>query len=272
MIHVARVDVGAGVDYGELRRAALEAARGAARRALALDPGNCEAQVVIADVSRMVEFDWRGAKRGYREALAGNPSSELAHRGYAFLLAIQGRHDDAIRAAELARELDPLCLVPSVAVAWTRYASGQYEQAVAECRHTLAMGPDYVPAWRLLAGAELQRGDVAAAVSALEEARGRASDHPQLLAWLAHAYGAAGRRGEALQLISELRGSSQYVSPYLLALAFVGITSTDAAFEALAQAYLDRDPLIAHVAIEPRFEPLRGDARYGRLLARLNLG
>jgi TolB-like protein/Flp pilus assembly protein TadD len=271
---LARVQVGAAEYYREIPTAALATARQAAQRALELDPTNGEAQVVTADVDRMVDFDWRRAQAGYRAALAANPSSELAHRGHAFLLAVQGRHADAMRAAELARELDPLCLVPSLAVGWTRYAAGRFAEAIAECQHTIDMGPSYVPAWRLLAAAQLQVGDTAAAVASLRQVRTSAGEHPQVLAWLAHALGVAGDRDEAVGLIGALRENRShyaYVSPYHLALAFVGINSLDAAFESLAQAFVDRDPMIAHIVIEPRFDVLRGDARYQRLLQRMRL-
>ncbi len=269
---LGRVLVGAAEYYRDVPRVALGAARNAARRALALDPANGEAHVVIADTDRLIDFNWGAARDGYRAALTANPSSELAHRCYAFLLSLQGRHDDAVRAAELARELDPLCLVPSLAVAWTRYAAGSFDAAIAECHHTLEMGPAYVPAWRLLAAAQLQAGDAVAAQVSLEEGRRLAGDHPHLLAWLAHARGRDGHRDEAVQLIARLRSiEDAYVSPYHLAIAYLGIDSFDAAFESLEQAFVDRDPAISHVVIEPRFEPLRADERYTRLLRKMNL-
>jgi TolB-like protein/tetratricopeptide (TPR) repeat protein len=269
---LARVQVGGAEYYRQVPRTALTTARTAARQALLRDPSNCEAQVVMADAARMLDFDWRTAMTGYAAALAANPSSEVAHRGYACLLAIQGRHDEAIRAAEVARELDPLCLVPSITVAWTRYASGHVDDAIAECRHTLEMGAAYVPAWRLLGAAQLQSGDVTGAVASLEEARRRAGDNPQVLAWLAHAYAVAGRRDEAVALISLIRDrDGEYVSPYHLAVGYVGIGSCDAAFESLAQAYVDRDPAIGQLRVEPRFDPLRKDPRYDELLRRMNL-
>jgi hypothetical protein len=45
----------------------------------------------------------------------------------------------------------------------------------------------------------------------------------------------------------------------------------DAAFAALDRAWLDRDPALAAVAVEPRFAPLRGDPRYQELLVRIGL-
>jgi hypothetical protein len=117
--------------------------------------------------------------------------------------------------------------------------------------------------------------DIAGAISSLEEGRRRAGDHPQLLAWLAHARGLTGDETAASRLIAELRAIEDtrgtYVSPYHLAIAYLGSGSLDAAFGSLHQAFADRDPAIAHLAIEPRFAPLRGDSRYNQLLRLMNL-
>ena len=40
----------------------------------------------------------------------------------------------------------------------------------------------------------------------------------------------------------------------------------NAAFASLEQAVADCDPALTNVAVEPRFEPLRSDPRYARLL------
>jgi hypothetical protein len=44
------------------------------------------------------------------------------------------------------------------------------------------------------------------------------------------------------------------------------------AFATLDEAFVDRDPMLENVTIEPRFQPLRQDTRYETLCARLNLG
>jgi tetratricopeptide (TPR) repeat protein len=221
----------------------------------------------------MVDFDWTGAKRTYRDVLASNPSIEHAHRGYASLLAVQGRHDDAIRAADVARELDPLCLVPSVTAAWTRYMAGRYDAAVDVCHQTMEMGGWYVPAVRVLGLALLQAGEASEAAAALDQAIAAVGRDPQLVATLAHVSAALGRRDDAEALIVELLDSAtqRYVSAYQLALAYVGVDRIDEAFIALERAYRDRDPNLAHVAIEPRFEPLRSDRRFNQLLESMNL-
>ena len=107
----------------------------------------------------------------------------------------------------------------------------------------------------------------------MQSAAALADVDPVLLTWLAHAKAITGARGDAVGLLAEARSleAERYVPHYHLALAYVGLDSIDAAFAALDQAWLDRDPALAAVHVEPRFEPLRSDRRYNELLKRLNL-
>ena len=96
---------------------------------------------------------------------------------------------------------------------------------------------------------------------------------PILLSWLAHAKAVTGHRRDAVNLVARARSldRERYVPSYHLAMAFAGLGNVDAAFAALDQAWLDRDPALAGAHVEPRFEPIRGDRRYGELLERLTL-
>jgi hypothetical protein len=61
------------------------------------------------------------------------------------------------------------------------------------------------------------------------------------------------------------------VPGYHLALALAGLDDRDAAMAALDEAWLDRDPSLGNLGVEPRFAPLRGDTRCARLVSRLGL-
>ena len=272
---LARAQVCLGEYYHMLPRQALKEAEGSAERALALDATLYEAHVARADVRRMHDLDWTAAETSYMEAIANNPSYEAAHRAYAMMLSVRGRHAEAIRASERACELDPLCLVVGTTAAWVRYAAGDVEAAIDHCRNTIDMDPEFMPARRVLSAAYLQAGLQAEALSELETALslGDGDADPVLLCWLAHARAVAGHRRDAVNLVARARSldRERYVPSYHLAMAFVGIGSLDAAFEALDQAWLDRDPALASVHVEPRFDRLRGDRRYIELIERLKL-
>jgi Flp pilus assembly protein TadD len=130
-----------------------------------------------------------------------------------------------------------------------------------------------VSARRILAAACLQSGRHAEALQELEAAALVSPDNPVVLAWLAHGRAVTGDRDAAADLVARIGALARrrYVPAYHLALAHAGMGSHDAAFAALDRAFSDRDPVLANVAIEPRFAPLRSDKRHRQLLERLHL-
>jgi TolB-like protein/Tfp pilus assembly protein PilF len=266
--HVARAEF-----YVERPRAALEQARAAAERALQLDPTLAEGYLAMGDVRRMLDWDTRGARVAYSQAITLNPSYESAHRAYAVMLATLTRYAQAIREAERACELDPLCLSVNTSAAWVRYIAGDYDAAIRQCRHAIEMDGRYIVPRRLLGAVYLQAGRTADAVRVLEQVLETSPDDPVAAAWLAHVRAVGGDRAAAAGLLTRLERSSRqrYVPAFHLALAHLGLGDVDASFALLQRAAEDRDPVLPHIAIDPRFAPLRTDRRYVELVGRLGL-
>ena len=270
---LARVRLGSAEYYHEPPRQALLAARASANRALELDPSVSEAVAVLADTRRMLEMDWSAAEAGYLNALELNPSNEFALRAYGVTLAVSSRFEDAARYVDLACEMDPLCLMANTMAAWIRYLSGDVDRAIDRCHHALNLFPEFAPARRLLGAAYLRAGECARARATLEPTVAEGTD-PIRLAWFAHVQAVDGSRSDARETIARALSlqSRRYVSPFHLAIAYAGLDDHDCAFAALEQAWLDRDPALAFVTVEPRLASLRTDKRYGDLLGRMNLG
>jgi serine/threonine-protein kinase len=270
---LARATAAAGDYYLREPRAAFDAAEASASRALAIDPTESEAHVALAEVRRCRDWDWDGAEEAYRRALMFNPSNEGARRLYGVLLGARRQHDAAASLTDRAFELDPLCVVASTSAAWVRYVSGQYDDVVELCRHTIDMDAAFLAPHRLLAAARLQMGDVHASVQYLDSVPAVRTD-PMSLAWLAHALGVKGDRDRATNILCQLDELAQerYVSPYHRALGHLGLGDFDATFAMLSRACEERDPSLMHLSSEPRFDAIRSDARYTAVVGRLGLG
>lgn len=60
-----------------------------------------------------------------------------------------------------------------------------------------------------------------------------------------------------------------YVSPYDLAILYVGLGDKNRAMEQLNRAYDDRAGWLIYLNVEPVFDPLRSDPRFADLVSRM---
>ncbi len=76
-----------------------------------------------------------------------------------------------------------------------------------------------------------------------------------------------------MKLIEDLKEMSEhrFVSAYDLALAHLGVGEKDRALALLGQAVEERAPRLEFLRIEPRFDGLRSDARFQKLMNRVGL-
>jgi len=251
---------------------AITAARAAAERALELDPGDADAYTVIGEARRILDWDWPGARAAYQKALQLNPNSEVAHRYYAWFLALQQPDAEALAAADRGFDLDPLCLSMLSYVAAVRFFARDFETAFTRGHQALAREPEHEPARRITAAALVQLGRAGEAVALFDEVPERTLS-PASRASMGQALAAAGRKARALEIVGKLEREPRtaVVPDYHMALLHAALGQTDAAFAALAAACLHRDPWLGAANVDPRFEALRHDRRFDTFRSRLRL-
>ena len=241
-----------------------------AEAALRIDDHLAEAHTSIAGVKRYCDWDWTGAEAAYRRALELNGNDPRAHRLYADYLSTMGRSEEALREIGAAQELDPLSLVINMEMAWILYIARDFQGAAEQSWKTLAMEPRYAPAQNTLGLAYQQMGMIEEAIVELDNARACSGEHPAALAALAHALAIAGRRGEAEILIDRM-SQTRDVSWYWVGIVNTALGASDAAFESLHEAFKNREAWLVWLKVEPRYDALRDDARFDRLLRRIGV-
>ena len=127
----------------------LQKARAAATKALRLDDGLAEAHTSLALITENYDWDWPAAEKEYRRAIELNPNYATAWQWYAEYLTWLGRFDEALRASERARELDPLSLIIASDNGMIFYYSRQYDRAAAKLNAVLEMDPNFSRAHRV---------------------------------------------------------------------------------------------------------------------------
>ena len=110
------------------------------------------------------------------------------------------------------------------------------------------------------------------AIAALERSLAH-SRHPSVLASGASVYGLAGRKGEALKLIDELKEKSRqhYIPAVHFAEAYSGLGEKDEAMTRLERAYEEHDQGMVDINAYPGLDVLRSEPRFQALVRRMNL-
>ncbi len=241
-----------------------------ARKALAIDPDLVEAHVVLANVLQE-EWHWTEAEAEYRRALALNPNSAEAHQWFALWLVCQGRADEAVNTIKRARALDPVGVSGS-SVAWILFQAHHYDDAVHEERSALATQPNSVGVLTGLGFALIANNQPADAIPVLEKAVSL-SGTPAATGILIRAYAHAGRRGDALRLLAELKRRKQagYIPAGAFVNAYLGLGDSEQAFYWLQQAYREKSNILQFLKSHPYFDPIRSDPRFIDLVRRVGL-
>jgi len=250
-------------------REAFPQAKKAAAKALELDDGLAEAHAAMAYVKTYFDWDWAGAEREFRRALELNANSADTHHSYSRYLASLGRLTEARVELMRAQELDPLSLIIQANAGVISYFGRDYNNAINELRKTNEVDPHFpVPYWGLGMCYE-QQGKYEEAIAQFQKTIEVSGREPNTIASLAHTLGLAGRVADAKKILLELkeRSKKDYVSSYQLAVIELGLGHKDEALKDLGAAFLERSTLLAYLKMDPRFDPLRTDQDFQKLVS-----
>src|SRR6201981_2458411 len=184
---------------------ALPKAKAAAIKALELDGALGEAHNSLAFCLDGFDWDFDSAGKEFRRAIELNPGYATAHHCYAWHLSLLGRYDEAIAEMSKAETLDPLSLIINADLAELLVLAHSYDESIRQSRKTIEMDPNFALAHNQLAQSDLPTHMNHEAVAELEKAAQLSRDSPAVMANLARAYVASGKRSEAVKLLSDLK-------------------------------------------------------------------
>lgn len=259
--------------YGSVPAAeAAPKAKAAAIRALEIDPSLAEALTSLATAKFNYDWDWTGAAEGFKRAIQLDPGYATAYQRYSLYLIALGRFDDSLEQIKKARDLDPLSISINASFGWRLYLAREYDRSIAQLRDTLEMDPSYEWAHLVLGQAYEEKGQYNLALEELQTAVELSHSSPLMISALAHAYALSGNHSEALKLLAQLEALSkkQYVSPFYVAIVYLGLGENDLAINWLEKAYADRSNGLVFLKVEPELDSLRSDSRFIALLRKLN--
>jgi serine/threonine protein kinase/tetratricopeptide (TPR) repeat protein len=252
---------------------AIPEAKVAALKALELDRTLAEAHVSLGHIKLWLDWDWPAAELEFKQGIALNPNSALAHNQYAMYLAAMGRLSDAIAEVTRAQELDALSPIVNTDLGWYLLYSGRDSEAVEQFRKTLELDTNYLSARLGLGASYAQQQRYEEAIEELTKAVSLSEGSPVPMGHLGFAYGLKGANAEARTILSALStlANRQYVSSSTVALVYTGLGDKAHALDWLEQAYQEHDFSMVFLDVAPWFKSLRSEARFQQLLRRMQL-
>lgn len=247
-------------------------ARLAAEKALSLNHSIAEAHIILMSILTDYDWDWQGAEREFRAAIAIDPHSAEAYQYYGYALIAMGRGEEALVAMQQALRIDPVSPSVGTSLAWGYYLLRRNHQALEQCRRVLELYPNYVPAHQLLGLTYSQIGSSALALAELRRAAELEGSNAMTPLYIDYQLARSGERALALRNLALVAAESprSFVPAYFLAAAWIAAGDTQKGEACLEHALQARSNWLIYLRYDPRFDALRGDPRFVAILDRLD--
>ena len=176
-----------------------------AGKALELDETLAGAQTAMAEACLYYDWDFKTAKKYFTRALELDPNFAPAVSNYGWWLDLVNRKEEAEKHLKLACELDPFATIYRIWLAWWYWgAVKKYELGIREIRRVLELESNNPLAIWVMGGIYADMCNFDEAIPLHKKASGLSDQFK----WsLAKTYALAGKRSEALAVLSEVEES-----------------------------------------------------------------
>jgi len=267
----------------------LRQAEAYAEQAVALDANLPDGQLSLASV-RQMQSRWDEAEAGFKKALALHDKYSHAYRWYAGMLLQFGRHDEALRLAARAIELDPYDVAAQQFLGLALFYSDRPEEAARQLERVVVRRDVLHPhlilgqVYALLAGRPgpqqatyLQKALEQAAVLRQKELadveegkppRTEFADFVAALAWSFHGDPALAR--PFVRRLEAERAAGR-TSPSILARIYAVQGRTGEALDALEASAAQHDRELMYLSVSPLYVHIRDEPRFLALVDQMHL-
>ena len=252
-------------------------AKAAAMKALELDKTLGEAHAALAYAEWFYDWDWSTAEREFKAAIELNPSSAISHERYSECLLTKTRFDEGIRERKRAEELDPISTHSLGGLGHAYLVMGRYDESIPHFQKALDLYPNAAFIRAQLAWSYAMKRMYPQALAEYDKIaepdKAVAAENQLVADGLGWVYAVAGRRDDALKIAREVEHLSPrtYVDYYQLATIYAGLGEREEAFRLLEKGYQERSVGMLYLRVDPFWENVRSDPRYGDLLRRIGL-
>jgi Tfp pilus assembly protein PilF len=243
-------------------------ARREAARALELDPNLSLGHAAQASVAFVLDRDMAGAEQSFRRAIAIDPSIPSVRRRFAYLLAANGRFDEAVAHARAASELAPTSSSTFADLGWIEFLAGDHERAERDIREAIRLDPESASAILSLASCFDFEGRPAEAWDEYRKAMPLIGVPPSFVQEADAAYASKGLHGVYEFWAASAARPERHLPRFLAAFWAARAGHSDEAMAMLRQSVERREPASLWIGVHPAFASLRGDRAFVALARR----
>lgn len=227
-----------------------------------------ETRTALAYYHLLYEHDWSAAEAALVRALAMDPGCAPALGAYAQLLAIAGKHEDAVAMMRRACDLAPFSGYTAVMLGWALYYAGDYEAALSQLKHAMELDASL---WvgRVGLGMVLdQMGRTDEAIAEFTLAVEHSDNSALTRAHLAYGLARRGDKAGAAEILDSLLSlrRKHYFSAYWIAVIHTALNDRLEALKWLETAKAEHCSWFVFAHEDPKFAVLRSDAQFQRLM------
>src|SRR6201988_206261 len=249
----------------------LPKAKVAAQKAIEIDETLAEAHTTLAVTIFWYDWNWKEAENQYKRALELNPNGADTHLFYAHLLSNTGRSAEALAEIKRAKDLDPYSPFINALEGQFLIHSGKPDEALVKLRETFELAPGFWFPHVFAASAYINKGMFAEGIAEARRARELSDGQTISIAFEGYALAKLGKRDEAQAALDSLlkRSKERFIPPYHIAMMYNGLGERDQAFAWLERGLEQRDPKMAFLKVEAKWNNLHDDPRFQGLLGRV---
>ena len=254
-------------------RESFPKAKEMAQKAIALDPSLANAHSLLGLTLLHYDWDWPGAEKSLRQALAINDQNSFAHSGFGTYLLVIGKMDEAVNEYLLELEVNPLASRTVVNCGMALMRSGKLDEAIAHMQGVIDIeGGNPHTQW-LLGQAWFLKNEQEKGIEQIRQAVALSDRNPMILSGLGWVLAMNGQSEETREILAELkrRSDEEPIRPYLIAKIYAGLNDADQSFSWLEQSFRQHDPSLAFILTDETLVHLHHDQRFKDLLTRLKL-
>ncbi|MBV8363320.1 MAG: winged helix-turn-helix domain-containing protein [Candidatus Eremiobacteraeota bacterium] len=243
-------------------RHVVRRARENALHALKLDPDSAEARTSYAMVLDLFEHRAAQSDAEFKRAITLKPNYALAHEWYGTSLLMRGRIAQSRSELETALSLDPTATATNAWVGVEAYFDRRYRDAIRYMRDALDLNGGHVDSVMMLGLAQEQIHDYAGAAATFERLARFPHHRADAQILLAEMYARLGKVRDAFAALRQARRLPDEISPDQIALVYVALGNRDLALSYMRHAAPKNEQM--WYALDPRWDSVRGDARFRR--------